>query len=194
MAHGLDKGVILSVARCTSLELTSVDFNLHVGTWLQAVGGRHHVADEAHPVARDMVAKHVVDDVGQVFLSDDFLLLAKFSDAGSHQACLLGCELKAQFFKVFGNVGPAGVLTQCIFASTSEALGHQCILIELMFAIAIGVHSCHLCKHILSDDGHVGCNGNAAIALHKMTQVVEFFLTDVGFGIEVITENGLHTG
>ena len=27
-----------------------------------------------------------------------------------------------------------------------------------------------------------------------MTQVVEFLLTDVGFGIEVITENGLHTG
>ena len=63
-----------------------------------------------------------------------------------------------------------------------------------MLAIAIGVHSCHLRKNILSDDGHVGCNGNTAIALDKMTQVVEFLLTDVGFGIEVITENGLHTG
>ena len=52
----------------------------------------------------------------------------------------------------------------------------------------------HLCEDAAAYNGFVGRNGNAAIALHQMAHLVQFLLVDVSYGIEVVLQDGLHTG
>ena len=103
--------------------------------------------------------ENVAHDKWQVVLSDYLLAVAKFGDTLCHPACLFGSEFKSQFLQVAGDVCPTAVLAESIFALTSESLGHEVVAVEIVLVVAIGMHSCHLGEHIVTDDGLVGRNG-----------------------------------
>ena len=50
----------------------------------------------------------------------------------------------------------------------------------------------HLREHILAHDRLIGSHTDAAIALHHPTDVVELTLVNVGLGVELVFQDGLH--
>ena len=54
------------------------------------------------------------------------------------------------------------------------------------------MNSGHLRKHILADDGLVGCDGNAAIAFHQSRDGIQLVFVDVGLGMELVFQDYLH--
>ena len=194
MSQGLHESVVLSVAQGTAFVLLAVDLDLDIGTGLQTVGRRHHIADEFHLVVGAVVFQHVADDIGQVLLRHDFLLVAQFGDTFRHAARLFGSQFQSQLLKVLGYVGTPGVLAQGIFALTSETLGDEFVVIEFVLCVAIGMDASDLRKHILAHDGLVGSHRNAAEALDHARDVVQLTLDDVGLCMELVLQNGLHRG
>ena len=174
------------------LVLHAVNLNLHIGQRLQTVGQRHLVAHELHLVLGHIVLQHVAHDEGKIVKRHYLLAVAQFGDALRHTLCLLGCQLQAQFLQVTRYVGPTAGLAHSILALASEAFGHQRIVIETALVIAIGVNTGHLRKHIVADDGLVGGNADATVALHQTTDVVELVLADAGLGIKLVLQNHLH--
>ena len=56
------------------------------------------------------------------------------------------------------------------------------------------MHPGHLREYAVAHDGLVGCDGNATILLYEPADVIEFVLVDVGACLELVFQNGLHTG
>ena len=136
--------------------------------------------------------EHVADDEGQVVLSYNLLAVAKFGDTLGNTLCLLGSEFQSQFLQIAGDVSLAAVLAKCILTLTSESLRHKVVAIEVILVVAIGMHSSHLCEHIITDDWLIGRNCNTRISFHESANVVEFVLMDTGLGIKLVLENHLN--
>ena len=109
--------------------------------------------------------QHVADDVGQVFLCHNLLFIAQFCDALRHTARLFRSQFQPQFLKVSGNISPTAVLAQGIFAFTSETFRDEFVVIQLVLGVTIGMNTCYLRKHILTDDRLIRRDGNTAEAL-----------------------------
>ena len=56
------------------------------------------------------------------------------------------------------------------------------------------MHTSHLGKHVLADNGLISSNGNAAITLNHSTDTIELALSDVRLGMKLIFQYGLNTG
>ena len=193
IAQGLDEGVVLTVARGTSLVLLAVDFHLDIGTGLQTVGRGNHVTDEFHAVFGGVVFQHVTDDEGQVFGCHHLLAVAEFGDALGDEAGLLGRQFQSQVLQVAQDIRLSAVLAQRILAPTAEAFGHELVHVESALVVAVGMHTGHLRKHVLTDDGLIGSHGDAAVTLHQARHIVEFVLLDAGLGMEMVFQDDLHT-
>ncbi len=190
----LDKGIILSVARGSSLILLTVDFHPHIGTRLQSVGGRHHIVDQLHLVALSVMLQHITYDIRQVVLCHNLFLVAQFGDTLSHSSCLFGSEFQPQLLKVLHDVCPARVLAQGVFTFSAKAFWHEVITVQVVLLVTVGMHSCHLCEDVLADDGLIGSNRDTAVALHHPAHLVESVLRDVCLGMELVFQYHLHTG
>ena len=55
------------------------------------------------------------------------------------------------------------------------------------------MHTGHLRKHIVADDGLIWRNNYAAVTLYKARNIVQLILADVGAGIELVLQNHLNT-
>lgn len=80
LAERLHEGVILAIAGGIGFILHASDVDLDTGKGLQSIRREDHVADQLHLVFQDVVLQHVVDDVGQVLLRDQFLLVSQLRD------------------------------------------------------------------------------------------------------------------
>ena len=56
------------------------------------------------------------------------------------------------------------------------------------------MHACHLGEDVLAYNGHVGCHGYATIALYQSADGIELAFVNRGACVELIFQNGLHTG
>ena len=138
--------------------------------------------------------QHVTHDVRQVLLRHQLLFVAQLDNAFSYLLHRLLAELQTQFLQVFADVGLAARFTQGILTFTSNAFRQQVVAVEVILVIAISMYTGHLRKYATPHNGFVGWNGDAAVALHQMTHLIELLLVDMGHGVEVILEDGLHTG
>ena len=137
--------------------------------------------------------QHIAHDEGQVVFGHALLLVTQFGDALRHLFCLFRREFQAEFLQVLGDVRLAAVLTQIVLPATSEALRHEGVLIEPVLLVAVGMHTRHLRKDIVADDGLVRGDGDAAVTLHQTGDVVELILADIGLGVELVLQDHLHT-
>ena len=55
------------------------------------------------------------------------------------------------------------------------------------------MHTSHLRKHIIADNGLIGSDGDTAIALHQTGDIIQLILLDVRLGLELVLEDHLHT-
>ena len=76
LAEGTDKSVILAVATGRLLVGLTVDLDLEGGHRAETLRQGERVVENADAVAVDVVAEHVGDDVGEVFLGQELLLVA----------------------------------------------------------------------------------------------------------------------
>ena len=122
------------------------------------------------------------------------LAVAQLGDALRHAAGLLGRQLQSQLLQVARNVGAAAGLAHGILASATEALGHERVVVQAALLVAVGMDAGHLCEHVVANDGLVGSNGNAAVALHQAADVVQPVFAYVGVGVELVLQDDLHAG
>ena len=192
--ESLHEGIVLSVARGVGLISASIDFHLHISERFQSVCGSDKITDEFHLLCGYSMFEHITDDEGEVVLGDDFLPVAQFGDTLCHLLALFGREHYAQFFEVAFNIGFTTVFSQRILPFTSESFRHQFITIEIRFRVAIGMHPCHLCKHILADDGLIWRHSDATIPLDQSTDIIEFLFVDIRLCMEKVLHNNLDAG
>lgn len=92
------------------------------------------------------------------------------------------------------DVGLAGIFSERVFALASEAFWDELVAVEIVLVVAVGMHACHLGEYVLAYNGHVGCHGYATIALYQSADGIEVAFVDRGACVELIFQNGLHTG
>lgn len=80
--------------------------------------------------------------------------------------------------------------SQCIFASATETLGKQVVVIEVAFAVSVGVHAGALCEYMFADDRLVGRNTHAGVGLDDPAYLIDFFLVDSGRAFELVVYHG----
>ena len=189
-----DEGVVLSVAAGAFFILSAVDAYLDGGHGLEAVGEVDDVALELDAVGLDAVFEHVADDVGEVFLGDEFFLVAQLDDACGDLAHGFFVELESEVFEVLAYVGLAAGLPERVLALAAEAFGKEVVAVEVVLIVPVGMHACHLGEDVLADDGLVGWDGYAGVGLDEAAGCVELLLVDVGPCAEMVLQDGLDAG
>ena len=137
--------------------------------------------------------QHVAHDIGQVLLRHQLLLVTQFDDAFCHLLHRLLTELQAQFFEVLADIGLAARLTQCILTFPPKAFRQQVVAVEVILVVTISMYASYLREYATTHNGFVWWDSDTAVALHQVAHLVELLLVDVGLGMEVVLEDGLHT-
>ena len=137
--------------------------------------------------------QHIRNDIRQIVLCHQFLFITQLSDTHRHPLGLLRCQFQSQFLKVLGDIRLSAVLTQRIFALTTEPFWLQEVIIETSLVVAVGMDTSHLREHVLTNHRLIGCNGNAAVAFHQPTDIIQTVLMNIRLGMELVLEDYLHT-
>ena len=192
MPYGTHKGVVLTVAGSRLFVFLAVDFNLDAGHGFEAVGCGHHVGYESHALGGRIVVEHVGDDVGKVVDGDEFLLVAEFVDALGHLAHGCVVEIDAQELQVLLDVGLARHLAEGIFARAAETFGQECVEVELVLLVAVGVDTGRLGEDILAHNRGIGGACDTGIAFDHARQRVDALFAYLEVGLHQVVEHGHH--
>ena len=153
----------------------------------------HKIALQFDLLTNRSMLQHIRNDVRQIFLCHQFFLVAQFDDTLRHLAHSIFIQLQSEVFEIFADIGFAACLAQRIFTFTAKAFGKQIITVKIIFVIAVGMHTCHLCKDILTYNRFIGRYHNTRIRLHYPADIIQTALVDIGRRIEMIFQDGLHT-
>lgn len=162
-AQGFHESVILSVADGAFHILLAVDFYFYDGCGSQVFGDRQLVVYQFDALVDCAVLHNVGDDVGQILLRDDFFFVAKFRDALCHFADAFLAQVKSESFKILADIGFARQFAEGIFAGAAEALWGKIRGVEVVLAVAVGMHSGALREHVFADNRLVGRDCNAGV-------------------------------
>ena len=149
----------MSVSRRGLLIDAAIDFDLDRGYGTEAVGEGEGVVEDADAVAVDVMAEDVGNNVGEVFLGEEFLFVAQFDDAFGHFVHRLIVQLNAEGFEVLADVGFAGGFAEGVLTGTAEALGNKRVAVEVTLGVAVGMYTSTLGEDVLACDGLVGGYG-----------------------------------
>ena len=143
-AQGFHESVILSVADGAFHILLAVDFYFYDGCGSQVFGNRQLVVYQFDALV-DCAVLHNVGDA-----------LCHFADA-------FLAQVKSESFKILADIGFARQFAEGIFAGTAEALWGKIRGVEVVLAVAVGMHSGALREHVFAYNRLVGRDCNARV-------------------------------
>ena len=137
--------------------------------------------------------QHIRNNVRQIFLCNQFFLVAQLDDAFRYLAHSIFVQLQSEIFEVLTDICFTACLTQCIFALAAKTFGKQIIAVEIILIIPVGMHSGHLRKDILTYNRFIGRYHNSRIRLHYPADIIQTAFVDICHRIEMVFQDSLHT-
>ena len=180
----------MSVARRGLLIDAAIDFDLDRGYGTEAVGEGEGVVEDADAVAVDVMAEDVGNNVGEVFLGEEFLFVAQFDDAFGHFVHRLIVQLNAEGFEVLADVGFAGGFAEGVLTGTAEALGNEGVTVEIVLGVAVGMYTSTLGEDVLTCDRLVGGDMDAGVGLDAFADAIDASFADGGAIVELVVDDG----
>ena len=98
------------------------------------------------------MVKNITDDIWQVFGRHHFFLVAQLDDTLGNLTHRVVVDIDTQRLQVHADIRFTGRLAERILADASETFGNQVVAIQIVLAVAIGVHPGTLRKDMFADD------------------------------------------
>ena len=189
-AYRFYESIVLTVSGGRLLILFAVYLYFYDGNRVQSLCQSKRIVEQTYLLVFDVVFQYIGDDIRKILLRYLLFLIAQSNNPFGYFAHRFFVEFDAQSFEIFTDIGFSRSFSQCIFASATETLGKQVVVIEVAFAVSVGVHAGALCEYMFADDRLVGRNTHAGVGLDDPAYLIDFFLVDSGRTFELVVYHG----